>query len=212
MENEFREVMSQRTDEELVKILTVERGKYNLIAIEAAEDEVKMRNIDTSDFKAYIEEVQTLQQQRETVTSNVVGSGLRLVNFIIDMFVWLTLAFILNMIIISILGIKGSGLISLIGYPLFIGTYITYYSLMEIKYQKTVGKLVTNTKVVDLNGNKPDEGKIIARTFCRLIPFDRLSFVFTKNGIHDYLSKTTVIRSWTSSLHYQVKPRLIKLV
>ena len=195
MENEFREVMSQRTDEELVKILTVERGKYNPIAIEAAEDEVKKRNIDTSDFKAYIEEVQTLQQQRETVTSNVVGFGLRLVNFIIDMFVWLTLAFILNMIIISILGITDPGLISLIGYPLFIGTYITYYSLMEIIYQKTVGKLVTNTKVVDLNGDKPDEGKIIARTFCRLIPFDRLSFVFTKNGIHDYLSKTTVIRS-----------------
>ena len=57
---------------------------------------------------------------------------------------------------------------------------------MEIKYQKTVGKLVTNTRVVDLNGDKPDEGKIIARTFFRLIPFDRILFVFTKNGIHDY--------------------------
>ena len=66
---------------------------------------------------------------------------------------------------------------------------------MEIKYQKTVGKLVTNTRVVDLNGDKPDEGKIIARTFCRFIPFYRISFVFTKNGIQDYLSKTTVVKN-----------------
>lgn len=36
MENEFLKVMSQRTDEELIKIITVDIRKYNPIAIEAA--------------------------------------------------------------------------------------------------------------------------------------------------------------------------------
>ena len=53
---------------------------------------------------------------------------------------------------------------------------------------------VTKTKVVKMNGEKPTDGDIITRTFCRLIPFDRLSFLFVKNGIHDFLSKTKVVK------------------
>ncbi|WP_349663302.1 RDD family protein [Cellulophaga lytica] len=51
---------------------------------------------------------------------------------------------------------------------------------MEIKFQKTIGKFVTKTKVVKMNGEKPTDGDIMTRTFCRLIPFDRLSFLFVK--------------------------------
>ncbi len=65
---------------------------------------------------------------------------------------------------------------------------------MEIKFQKTLGKFVTKTKVVKLNGEKPTNEDIITRTFCRLIPFDRISFLFVKNGIHDFLSKTKVVK------------------
>ena len=36
MENEFKNAMSKRTDEELVKIVTVKRSGYNPVAIEAA--------------------------------------------------------------------------------------------------------------------------------------------------------------------------------
>ena len=41
MENEFTKVMSERTDEELIKIVTVERTGYNATAIEAADAEVE---------------------------------------------------------------------------------------------------------------------------------------------------------------------------
>ena len=37
MENEFAKVMSERTDEDLIKIVTVERENYNSTAIEAAD-------------------------------------------------------------------------------------------------------------------------------------------------------------------------------
>ncbi len=82
----------------------------------------------------------------------------------------------------------------LIGYLIIFGTFIGYYAIMETKFQKTVGKYVTKTTVVKMNGEKPTNGDIVTRTFCRLIPFDRLSFLFMKNGIHDLLSKTKVVK------------------
>ena len=45
MENEFAKVMSERTDAELIKVVTAERDKYNPKGIEAAELEVAKRNI-----------------------------------------------------------------------------------------------------------------------------------------------------------------------
>ncbi|MGY3795712.1 RDD family protein [Aquimarina sp. 433] len=197
MENEFKEVMSQRTNEELIKILTVEIGKYQPIAVEAAELEVKKRNIDTSDFEQIREKAFAEKEQKEKVNSNVVGSEIRFVNFLIDFIVWLVLAFMISSVIGFFIQPTNQGIISLIGYILIFGTFIAYYAIMEIKFQKTIGKFVTKTKVVKINGEKPTDSDIIARTFCRFIPFDRISSLFVKNGIHDYLSKTTVVKDKT---------------
>ncbi len=82
----------------------------------------------------------------------------------------------------------------LLGYVIMFATFIGYYALMEIKFQKTVGKFLTKTRVIKMNGEKPENSDIISRTFCRLIPFDRISFLFVKNGIHDFLSKTKVVK------------------
>lgn len=194
MKNEFKEVMSQRTDEELIKIVTVERDGYNPIAIEAADSEIEKRNIDTSDFDKIKKKATVEKEQKQKVDSNLVGSGIRFLNFVIDFFVWLILAFIISFIIDLFVQPNGLGLITLIGYILILGTFIAYYAIMEIKFQKTVGKFVTKTKVVKINGEKPENRDIISRTFCRLIPFDRLSFLFMKNGIHDMLSKTKVVK------------------
>ncbi|MFI2744333.1 RDD family protein [Zhouia sp. PK063] len=194
MENEFAKVMSERTDEELIKIVTVERDKYNPTAIEAADTEVEKRNIDTSEFEKIREKATAEKEQKEKVDSNVVGSGIRFVNFLIDFIVWLVLAFIITFVIGLFIQPTDQGMISLIGYILIFGTFIVYYAIMEIKFQKTIGKFVTKTKVVKINGEKPENGEIITRTFCRLIPFDRLSFLFVKNGIHDFLSKTKVVK------------------
>lgn len=194
MENEFAKVMSERTDEELIKIVTVEREKYNPTAIEAADAEVEKRNIDTSEFEKIREKATAEKEQKEKVDSNVVGSGIRFVNFLIDFIVWLVLAFGISFLIGLLVQPTDQGMISLIGYILIFGTFIAYYAIMEIRFQKTIGKFVTKTKVVKMNGEKPTDGDIITRTFCRLIPFDRLSFLFVKNGIHDFLSKTKVVK------------------
>ena len=199
MENEFTKVMSERTDEELIKIVTVERERYNPTAIEAADAEIEKRNIDTSEFEKIKEQATVEKEQKQKVDSNVVGSGIRFVNFLIDFIVWLILAFIISFIIGLLIPVtaESQGILTLFVYVLFFGTFITYYAILEIKFQKTVGKFLTKTKVVKMNGEKPENGDIITRTFCRLIPFDRISFLFVKNGIHDYLSKTKVVKDTT---------------
>ena len=194
MENEFTKVMSEKTNEDLIKIVTVEREKYNPTAIEAADIEVEKRRIDITEFEKIKEKAIVEQKQKQKVDSNIVGSGIRFLNFLIDSIVWFTLAFIISSLIGFIIQPTDEGMITLIGYLIIFATFIAYYTIMEIRFQKTIGKFVTKTRVVKINGEKPTDKDITTRTFCRLIPFDRISFLFVKNGIHDFLSKTKVIK------------------
>lgn len=71
---------------------------------------------------------------------------------------------------------------------------IAYYVIFESLTFKTLGKYVTNTKVVMHNGEEPKLQEIFIRTLCRLIPFDAFSFLGTKGkGWHDSISKTYVV-------------------
>lgn len=194
MENKFARVMSKRTDEELIKIATIEREGYKKIAIEAADAEIKKRNIDTSTFEQIIRDVTTEEKIKEKVDSNLVSAGIRFINFLIDGIVCLVLTYTISFVSRLVIQTTNQVIILIIGYILIFGTFIGYYAIMEVKFQKTIGKFVTNTKVVKINGEKPTNGDIITRTFCRLIPFDRLSFLFVKSGIHDFLSKTRVVK------------------
>lgn len=70
-----------------------------------------------------------------------------------------------------------------------------YYVGMEAMLGRTLGKLVTGTRVVSVDGTDPSIGQIIGRTLCRSIPFDPLSFLFGSEpvGWHDKISGTRVI-------------------
>ncbi|MGM1055912.1 MAG: RDD family protein [Bacteroidota bacterium] len=194
MENEFAKVMSERTDNDLIKIVTIEREKYNPNAIAAAENEIEKRKIDTTAFEQVREKITIEKTRQETVEKNVVSSLTRFWNFLIDILVWFIIASLLSSILDLFIQTSDQFLLHLLGYTLIFGSFIAYYAIMEIKYQKTVGKFITKTKVVKMDGTKPDSSDIVGRTFCRLIPFDRISFLFVKNGFHDYLSKTKVVK------------------
>jgi len=194
MENEFKEVMSKRTDEELIKIVTIQKDDYNPDAVKAAELEIEKRKIDNQYFEETKEKITVEKKQIEKVDTNVVNSGIRFLNFLIDFIVIMILALIISFIIGLLVQPTDPALIQIIGYVLILGTFFGYYGIMEIKFQKTLGKFITKTKVVKMDGEKPENGDIITRTFCRLIPFDQISFLFTKNGFHDLLSKTKVIK------------------
>ena len=193
MEYEFKKVMSQRTDKELIKIVTTERGDYRPEAIEAAESEIEQRKIDVKFFEEIKEKATIEKINKKQVDSNEAGLTSRFLNFLVDSIVWFVLAFISSYIIVPLILLTNERLLGFMVSIWFIAIFIVYYAIMEIKWQKTVGKFVTKTRVVNLNGEIPDKSDIISRTFCRLIPFDRVSFLFAKNGIHDFLSSTKVV-------------------
>ena len=74
-------------------------------------------------------------------------------------------------------------------------SYFGYYLICESIWQQTLGKVITKTKVVDRNGNKPDFLRILGRSFARYIPFEPFSYLFNGYpvGWHDSLSKTLVV-------------------
>ena len=192
MENNFTKVMSTKTDEELIIIVTINRNKYQPLAIEAAQSEIDLRNITISEQEEIVSKIESKKQIIQEIDDNAVKRRIRLVNFVVDFVIIFIIYFLAipsldRLIYASKAGFTLYRLASLI---LFIALY---YIPFEYKTQKTLGKIITKTKVVTLQGNKPELMDIVSRTFCRLIPFDRFSFLFSRNGFHDAISKTKVI-------------------
>jgi uncharacterized RDD family membrane protein YckC len=71
---------------------------------------------------------------------------------------------------------------------------LVYYISLETLFGQTIGKLVSQTIVVDENGDRPSHDMVLMRTLCRLIPFYELSFFgILGRGWHDTISKTYVV-------------------
>jgi uncharacterized RDD family membrane protein YckC len=192
MTTDFKNVMSQRTDEELIKIVTIQRDDYQLLAVEAAEEEIIKRGIDTTKVEEVKTDLEAKVEEQKEFDSKKVSSLTRLLNFVIDSIAFLIVFAILGFVIGLLYNTNNQFIIQLSAYILLAVAFFGYYIFMEYKYQKTIGKLITKTKVLRVDGEKAQLGDIVARTFCRLIPFDRLSYLFTSNGFHDRLSDTTV--------------------
>jgi uncharacterized RDD family membrane protein YckC len=189
MNIDFNEVMSKRTDEDLIKIVTVDRGGYQPLAVEAAEQEIKKRKIDTTKIEQVKVDLTAKIEKQKELNAKQVSALTRFIHFIVDTVVWLIIVAILTFPLNA-----KDDLQMLLGYLILFTSFLVYYIFMETKYQKTIGKFMTKTKVVNKNGNKPKVGDIVRRTFCRLIPFDGISFLFSPNGFHDSLSDTTIIK------------------
>ncbi len=73
---------------------------------------------------------------------------------------------------------------------------ILYYLPLEIGFGRTLGKMVTGTKVVNEEGRKPSAGQVLGRTLCRFIPFEAFSFLGAQTrGWHDSIPKTWVVNT-----------------
>ena len=194
MKNEFTETMSKRTDKELIQIVTVDRNKYQSDALESANVEIKNRKIDTSRFNVVRDEAETQYKEKEKVDKATAPTILRFVNYLIDIVVSYLVAMVVFLICSLVLPDPENPVVLLATIVLVFSSFLAYYSIMEIKWQKTVGKFATKTQVIMVNGEKPKEKDIVLRTLCRLIPFDWVSYLFMKNGFHDVLSKTKVVK------------------
>ena len=200
MERDFRNVMSIRSDEELIKIVTQDRNDYQPEAVLAAEQELNIRQISTEKINLVEQTFIKQSEDQKAIESSKVNSGVRLLNFIIDFLAIIIIYLIINLISKFIIKVTSIDIAYILAAIFFLVSFLGYYYFLEVKYQKTLAKFITDTKVTNLNGEKPDSSEIALRTFARLIPFDRVSFIFTRNGLHDLLSRTTVIKDSTKEL------------
>lgn len=117
----------------------------------------------------------------------------RIINLLIDtMVVGILTLFV--MIILDYAGINSKFISTKSNIKIiFIVIQICYYLILEYTLNKTIGKFITHSKVVNLDFSKPNFFQLIIRTVIRFVPFEFLSFINMGKGWHDLLSKTLVI-------------------
>jgi uncharacterized RDD family membrane protein YckC len=124
------------------------------------------------------------------------GRWQRFFNFVIDYLCFVGLAFIIGFVVAVAGGDAGLQLMRSIPDLVFgVALMAVYYIVLEGVFGRTLGKIVTGTRVVGVDGRRPSLPKIIGRSLLRFIPFEALTF-FGPNGRgwHDRLSGTRVIK------------------
>lgn len=112
----------------------------------------------------------------------------RLANFIVDTLVFFVFSIISLLIFRDI--IDQNTLRNLL-----IASYFLYYFIAEFFIGKTIGKLLTKTKVVQKDTYlKPKAYQILIRSLLRGLPFYFISYFISEKGLHDHLSQTILIK------------------
>ena len=132
----------------------------------------------------------------------------RLINYIVDTSIMNIIFFLFFMsmgfMVIYYEGINGSTTLTtlqdltvLILFLMGLSTYFVYYIFCEYFLDgKTIGKMITGTKVVTKDGSKLSFANVIGRTLLRYLPFEVFSFLGSgTDGWHDSLSHTIVIEN-----------------
>ncbi len=121
----------------------------------------------------------------------------RFINLSIDYAAQTMISFVFAVVVLVIGGEQGSTFLDEIpGFLIGVIILLTYYFVLESITSRTLGKLVTGTKVVNENGQPPTTTQIACRTFCRLIPFEAISFFNAQpRGLHDSIPKTFVVKT-----------------
>ena len=136
----------------------------------------------------------TVDVDSESIELLQASLGRRLANFLLD-----TVGYIIFAIIVTVAWAYADPAVFdspvfdfIVSYPLV----WVYYVLFEGLTGRTPAKLITGTRVVDANGDKPSFGRILLRSLARFIPFEPFSFFRDGGeGWHDTMTKTHVIRN-----------------
>jgi uncharacterized RDD family membrane protein YckC len=131
-------------------------------------------------------------------TFEYASAGQRFVNYLIDLIIFYVLMFIVG-IFIGIAAVAGvasteSVSITILTYVFAIAFYLLYYTLLEGSKGKTLGKLVSKTKVVTEDGTPMTYSKAFVRSLSRLVPFEPLSVFFGLKMWHDQWTNTMVVK------------------
>lgn len=113
---------------------------------------------------------------------------IRLFNFLIDSVLFFLIVLIISFLMKNYIERDNLKWLMIIFYYL-------YYFIFELAFGQTIGKMITKTKIIDIETQShPKVFKIFIRTLSRLIPIDFISYLFIVNGFHDILSQTKTIK------------------
>lgn len=110
---------------------------------------------------------------------------IRCLHFVFDPICFLLIIFEFN----YAFSLRGFESISSIFYLLVI------YTSFELIWGVTPLKILTNTRVVGMDGQTPKRRHILLRNAARFIPFEFLSYIFSHTGWHDRFSKSRLVKN-----------------
>lgn len=125
-----------------------------------------------------------------------VSGGKRFAHYFIDVIIYYLIYYVVLFIAEAVAGGMVEPLTSAIFTfyltVLFMFLFPLYYIFFEGWLQRTPGKFLTKSIVIDIYGNKPDLGTNILRNIIRLVPFEKISCM-NDRGWHDRWSDTFVV-------------------
>lgn len=157
--------------------------------------------MNTPEINPYAPPAASLQPIEDDFVYPPASNGKRFLNLILDRFMIVGFA----MAIGAVLGVLESlGLIHgvvdsfaklsrLEDYLITGMLSIIYYTGMEFLFGRSMGKLITGTKVLTEAGGRPSFLAVLGRTLVRFVPFEPFSFLGTNSGWHDRWSGTQVV-------------------
>ena len=133
-----------------------------------------------------------LAELHEEINQEPVSTGIRFANYIIDIVIFYVLVVLIALLLAS-LEPEGQdkAFVYLITYLIYVG----YYTAMEGATQgRTIGKLITGSKVIKEEGSPITWKDALMRSLARIVPFEPFSAL---GGYpwHDKWTKTKVIKS-----------------
>ncbi|TAJ24090.1 MAG: RDD family protein [Planctomycetota bacterium] len=140
--------------------------------------------------------------ERVEPVRNAASRQRRLLGYVVDNVAcrMLDFAIVVAIVIVRIAFVGGSadgsdnawtGFVVLFG-PLL--SPLPYYILLEGCFGRTLGKVVTGTRVVRADGGPPTFRQVVRRSLVRLIPFETFTILGKKQEcVHDLLSGTLVV-------------------
>ena len=137
---------------------------------------------------------------RPQLSIDPAGKWRRFFNWLIDALAYYFLAMVIGVAAVLVGGDSAMAWLESLGFwgeqALGLVIMLAYYIPQEAAFGFTVGKLITGTRVVNENGEKPNLIQVILRTLSRVIPCEPFSVLLTEapRGWHDSLSGTYVVR------------------
>jgi uncharacterized RDD family membrane protein YckC len=122
------------------------------------------------------------------------AKGRRFANLLLDVFSYEALIFVFALV--ATLSSTSLGA-SIAAHSLLFGfaMMLTYYVGCETLFGRTLGKLITGTRVVSETGEPATFRQALIRTLCRMVPFEPFSCLGDPPvGWHDRWSGTRVVR------------------